>query len=345
MCGAAINISYNQSVISGWRDQVSPRHDATQLSTEDINLHNTIFYIRSAFLPIIVIGTLLNIFNFIVLTRKSMRRRSITVYLLGLSSADLSLMYVELFRIWYESLSNVNEESSYMSDIYCKFANYTNGIARDFSNWLIACLTIERLVAVSNVRLAKIYCTVKTARKVTLILFGVLCVVHGHHLIFSKVQKVIWRVCWEDPDSPMGSVLWALVNICFGYTVVVVVFVLNVILIVVLKNYRRCHPNHWVRYKPVTKMLVLISSVFLLCETPKTIVEIIFRFQRDEQKRNATNRLILNTAFVISGVNHACNFIIYILSSTTFRQIFLQTCSKCKMKCLSVVSKKRMVPS
>lgn len=104
---------------------------------------------------IIVTGTVANILNFAVLSRPEMRRLSTAVYLLALAVADMGVMYVELFRVWFEWAGLIPPDS-YFTDNYCRAANYSNGIVRDFSNWLVACLAVERLIIVAFPYRAKV---------------------------------------------------------------------------------------------------------------------------------------------------------------------------------------------
>jgi len=68
----------------------------------DVWLRPVLYAIRLSFLPIIVAGTVTNCLNFVVLSRREMRSVSTSVYLFALAVADLGVMYLELFRIWFE---------------------------------------------------------------------------------------------------------------------------------------------------------------------------------------------------------------------------------------------------
>ena len=68
----------------------------------DAWLRPVLYAIRLSFLPIIVAGTVTNCLNFVVLSRREMRSVSTSVYLFALAVADLGVMYLELFRIWFE---------------------------------------------------------------------------------------------------------------------------------------------------------------------------------------------------------------------------------------------------
>ena len=300
---------------------------AVSLENENNWLRRAIYYVRMCFVPIIVAGTVTNILCFVVLSKKEMRRLSTSVYLLALACADLGVMYFELFRVWFEWLDIIDPEI-YFTTFYCKVANFTNGIVRDFSNWLIACLTLERVIMVASPYKAKNFCTVKNARTVTITLFLIICLPHTHCIAFSKPTKLVWWVCWEDEQKAAASIIAALVEFVVGYVVVVVVFVLNIILVILLykSNFSsvlttRTTEGRLAQGRRLTRTLLFVAVVFLVCETPRMIVSFMCRFLERTNQR----RIILNVSYVISGINHASNFFIYTLSSPRFRLLFYET--------------------
>ena len=252
----------------------------------------------------------------------------------------------------------VPPESFMKHAAYCRAANYANGVARDYANWLVACLTLDRVVRIASPYRARTFCTPRHARFVVLLLFAVICVPHVHAIVFSQAQKRTDWVCWEDPDSTAGWVLAALVEFVVGYIVVIVVFVLNVILTCMIYRNRVPTPGHhqaaqhrrlsassdalnatlWVaRRGPVptadvvgrrslqnrrlTRTLIGVATVFLVCETPRMISSVVVKFV----DRSPLRRIILNASYVLSGVNHAANFFIYIVSSPRFRQLLVES--------------------
>ena len=137
---------------------VQGKRDHHDTSSGAVWLHQTLSNIRMTFLPIIVAGTITNCLNFVVLSHREMRTVSTAVYLLALAVADLGVMYLELFRVWFEWTQLV-DPSFYFSDASCRAVNYANGVARDYSNWLIACVTLERLAMIACPHRAKYFCT------------------------------------------------------------------------------------------------------------------------------------------------------------------------------------------
>jgi hypothetical protein len=145
----------------------SDSFNATSSTTTGVNdtdhawLQATLANIRVTFLPIIVAGTVTNCLNFVVLSHHEMRSVSTAVYLLALAVADLGVMYFELFRVWFEWTQFVDPRR-YFNDTYCRLVNYANGVVRDYSNWLIACVTLERLAMVACPYRARDLCTPDT---------------------------------------------------------------------------------------------------------------------------------------------------------------------------------------
>ena len=243
-------------------------------------------------------------------------------------------------------------------------------MARDYANWLVACLTLDRVVRIASPYCARRLCTTRYARFVVLVLFAVICVPHIHAIVFSRAQKRTDWVCWEDPASTAGWVLAALVEFVVGYIVVIVVFVLNVILTCMIYRNRvpttampaaaaaatarrrasptgassdAVNPALWVAPPPLTprargsttdvvgrrslqnrrltRTLIGVATVFLVCETPRMISSVVVKFV----DRSPPRRIILNASYVLSGVNHAANFFIYIVSSPRFRQLLVES--------------------
>ena len=311
------------------RTTVSPLNWTATSEDDDEWLRGVVYNIRMCFVPIIIGGTITNVLNLMVLTKREMRYLSTSVYLLSLAMADFGVMYFELFRVWFEWV-DIIRPSVYFTDVYCKFANYLNGVARDFSNWLIACLTMERVIMVANPYGARHLCTVARARTITTVLFLCICIPHCHHFFFSVAQKRTWWVCWEDPESKAAPIIAAIVEFTVGYVVVVVVFVLNIslVLLIYAKKIPRqgvgSRPGGGVRQRRLTRTLLIIAVVFIVCETPRMIMSFLCKFVH----RTVLMRIVLNASYVLSGINHASNFVVYILFSPRFRSIMLDTLRK-----------------
>jgi len=153
-----LNVDYSGDYLDA---TFSPAGGANFTDPEDQAwLQSTIAIIRVSFIPIVIAGTITNCLNFIVLSHHEMRTLSTAVYLLALAVADLGVMYFELFRVWFEWTQFIDPQL-YFNDWYCCLVNYANGVTRDYSNWLIACVTLERLAMIACPYRARDLCTPK----------------------------------------------------------------------------------------------------------------------------------------------------------------------------------------
>ena len=200
----------------------------------EVSFRYSINAIRMSFLPLIVVGTVTNVLNLAVFTRPKMKSLSTTVYLLALSVADLGVMYFELFRIWFEWMDKMVDPALYMTDTYCKLGNYLNVACRDFSNWLIAAITVERLIVLAAPLKAKLFCTVFRARIITVSMACLIFGAHVHFLIFSAALEDVGWVCWQNPTSAIAPVITAWIEFIFGNTVVFFVLLTNVAIVVLI---------------------------------------------------------------------------------------------------------------
>lgn len=320
----------NKTLTSSWSGENTTLNSSTWSDTSTTgDLLRILTHIRWCFLPIVVAGTITNFLNFVVLSHREMRGFSTAVYLFALAIADLGVMYFELLRIWVEWTEILNPHI-YFTYTYCRLVNYVNGIVRDYSNWLIACLTAERVVMIASPYRARTLCTTRVARTVSIVLLAVIAVPHIHSLVFSMPQWDVLWVCWEDKNSTIAKPIGAAIEFTVGYTVIIVVFVLNMILIYFiyknripsapssqsnLTSYKRRSHN-----KRLTRTLLIVAFFFLICETPRMMMHFLLRIIEKTPNR----RIILNASYVLSGLNHAGNFFIYIVASPRFRQLLFE---------------------
>lgn len=93
---------------------------------------------------LLTIGVLGNILNFVVLSRRQMRKYSATVYLLFLAGSDMVFLWFSLLPDTIYNITGIRLEN--YSKFLCRtrvWVCYTSG---PFSVWLLALLTIERVL-------------------------------------------------------------------------------------------------------------------------------------------------------------------------------------------------------
>ena len=84
---------------------------------------------------------------------------------------------------------------------YCRAANYANGVARDYANWLVACLTLDRVVRIASPYCARRFCTPRHARRVVLLLcLGPPGTPRSH--CGDGDRRVVLLLCLRPPGTP-----------------------------------------------------------------------------------------------------------------------------------------------
>ena len=298
------------------------------LATASRDWINTIGAIRMTYLPVVIVGILTNILNLLVYLHHSMRNLSTVVFLSALAVADLNIMVFETFRMWVEWVPHLVDPALYFTDTYCKTVNFVGNVARDFSNWLIACISVERLIVVGIPLKARRLCTVFRARLLTLTLFVVLCCAHVPTILTSSAVTRVALVCWGPPRRTFISVMTVFTTYIIGNAVIPIVLVLNATLCVLLCRSRRVQSsqdNRMEQTRRLTGMLLGIGILFVVCEMPRFLAVLLYA------TLNGTNinlRIFMSAANLLSGLNHAANFFIYVLSGGRFREVFFHFCRR-----------------
>lgn len=303
---------------------------------------------------IAVFGCVCNIFNVFILTRKSMRN-SFNNYLLALSLADLAFLLVALVRWAFWLLGWVNTalyQKTVLSFNLFVFDNLMNLGTGRLSNMLVLLLSIERFVAVRFPLKAKLSPLHRHSWKVilltTVLVFAILIpnqfsrkmVVRFNPSTNESVilyQKTDFST--ENADIYGAYVYCILFILRFVPVFFVVVFNMAIIITLSLysrKSIRSTSTNQSSRdteQLKLTKMLIALAIMFLLCVSPGFVHSVISNFHPHYNSGGKYHTLwaLFYTIFTILDlVNSTFNFFVYLMMSTQFRAIFFNTfgCSR-----------------
>ena len=78
--------------------------------------------------------------------------------------------------------------------------------------------------------------------------------------------------------------------------------------------------------RELTQLCLSIGILFLVCESPRTILPIYHRFV----DRTLTSRLIANISYILTAFDHSMNFFIYVLRGERFRKDLFQLMPCCR---------------
>lgn len=287
---------------------------------------------------LLILGTFGNIFSFIILMRRSMRKFSTYIYLAMLSITDTLVLYIGLLRLWVGELTGVDIKDK--SDWICKVINVVGYTVSDYSVWLIIAVTVERYVAVCYPLRAPAMCNRQRAIIVIICLLMSLLLINLHFLWTVQIRK--YQINGDDVYQCEGGPnhvqlvqdIWPWVDaFLYSFLPFVVISVLNALIIRQVVRARRNRsglqsnmPNQRNRAQEsslkLTVMLLTISFAFLLTTLPMNISLIVTAFfnqYHNDYHLVSRFKLARTITELLMYVNHSMNFYLYCATGQKFR--------------------------
>ena len=293
-------------------------------------------------------GTIGNVLNIILLSRKRLRKQSTSIYLLFLAGSDLILLWVTMLRNIMLRGQNVDiKAASVFNCTVHEFIAYSTAI---FSVWLLVLVTFERMIFTKFPMFAKFRMTRKYALImvfITLVTILLSCshMLFGERLLDSDSDSAYIR---ENSLPTSGSVkcifkteeymiffqsTWAPMFLFIANVIPFLLLVIsNVLIIVTLRlNRRRVNPDGSVtgrvtsnerRNLAITRMLMIVCLYFVLSMTPYSVfVVVIGRVPKEVFENNFPTFVLLCVAtFYIALSNYMLNFFFYFVCGTHFKR-------------------------
>lgn len=259
--------------------------------------YNVLRSIQFYYTPILVyLGSLGNCLSMIVFFGTNLCRYSSSVYLGALAISDTGFL-ISVFVFWLDML----EVSLFDRSGFCQFIIYLSTLCSFTSVWLVVAFTMERFVAVRYPLYRQSVCTVVRARVVVALLTGSAAILCSPVLWFSAPavqynEEGNVTVCGNLTE---GLVSWATVynaidtvlTFAIPFTVIIILNVLIARAIYrhiesrrsltderprVLTDEQPPYPNRRgnLAQTRTTKMLLVVSSVFLCFNLPAYVLRI-----------------------------------------------------------------------
>jgi len=297
------------------------------------------FWVPGVLLPTIgLLGLLGNAISIFILSRPQMRS-SINCLLIGLASFDIVLILTSILMFGLPSIythSLVMGESRLLSLYFHRVFPYITPvvfpvglISQTGSVYLTICVTIERYVAVCHPLKAKYLCTYGRAKLYILV---IVLLSIGYNL------PRFWEVTWAQVYSPALAAnitevvptqlrenkTYIEVYINWLYLIFLYltpICLLSVLNILIYREVRRATTlradisRSQARELGLASMLLCVVMVFLLCNFPAMVVNILEHFGCLYHPLTQTNNLLIT-------INSSVNFIIYCIFGHKFKRIF-----------------------
>ena len=321
-------------------------------------------------IPIIVmIGILGNVTCFFVFVATYLRRMSSSIYLAALSVTDALFLLTTLLA-WMDNV----KIDIYHRQGWCQLLTYVGFVTSFLDVWYVVSFTVERYIAVCFPFKRLDLCTPKRAKIVVISLAFAACVMFNFALWTSEVGNLFQRpFCAPMPkyftlvsglnnvDTLLTLIIPTIIiitsNIRIGYAVAK--FYRNRVRLegqvteAVLSddfadhNAASVHPSgiyenssyNRLQMK-VTKMLLMVSTVFLLCHIPShgfRVYVFVLTLTTNNYRPSHLTLLIQKLFQYLYILNFAVNIFLYNISGKTFRKAMVRLGRMIRSRCVNFV--------
>lgn len=264
---------------------VSLGNDTAKSLSEQI-----LFNIQLYYTPVLVIlGTLGNCLSVFVFFYTKLRKLSSSYYLAALALSD-TVVLLTVFYIWLTLI----DVTDFNTPVKCQLMVFITYVSSFLSSWFVVAFTVERFIAVQFPLRRPSMCTVTRAKIVLVFLtmFAVLA-----YSPYSIIAGIVTREDGHKTCQPYPE--FKFINTLYHHFDMLVTFLLPFLVISVLNAWigrtvlrveidrsrltTRSRGNHE-RLRPasahtkVTKMLLIVSTCFLLLNFPSYVIRTIIFF-------------------------------------------------------------------
>lgn len=181
-----VSITDHTTNISKWGHQINSIFPSSTTSNskvvDECETISSIMSVLNTTVPLIwlCVGTCTNILSLIIFSRKELRANSTFFYLTLMTLSDLIVIWLSSFRDFMVYKFGVYVRGS----LACKLHVFSFFLFAQFSSWMLAAASFDRLVlVVSYNAFSKVWCTKAMARRFSCVLFVVFFALNLHFLI------------------------------------------------------------------------------------------------------------------------------------------------------------------
>ncbi|XP_041360509.1 FMRFamide receptor-like [Gigantopelta aegis] len=337
--------------------------DGLPSNTESLAL--TRFIVQKVLVPVVVcLGVLGNVLNMVILTRRSMKS-STNCYLTALAAFD-TLYLVFSLTLSFKHYSTFSRIPSYV--YWYPYGRVFTDMSANVSVLLTVTFTVERYIGVCLPMKGRILCTVQRAKVIIAVVVAaaIMCTV-PELFEMTVVEKTVDNVSFPVADYTEFSLsygykmgyYWFFVTV-FTFIPLILLCVFNGILIQSVFNAVKIRrqmtltspsnnahrsPRYAGEQQKITKMLITVVLVFLLCQIPGAVLLLYWSYVdlaavKLPVKIKNDLKIAGNCTNLLVQINASINFILYSLISTKFRRVFCHVvCKTTKAKRVNGMSK------
>ncbi len=291
--------------------------------------------------PIIVIfGLCSNILSFLIFCQNPLRHSTFSLYIRVLAVSDTGVLLSLGFYYWIKTVFNIDitSKNAFFCKIWTTFAQMMSAM----SGWVLLALAMDRVIGVYWPHRYKHISTKKKASVILTLIVVTMFALSSHRLTNKIVSEPHpWfpnqniTSCKINNNYYMKHIMPWLI-LCF-YTIFPFLFILTCNVSIIYKLMTAAHRRHQhlssstqnLNISNVTKILMTISLVYLICTGPFTSFVIYIAMLPTHTlsiEELRTFFLLEAICKLIAAINHATNFIWYCISGSAFRNQLKACC-------------------
>lgn len=285
-----------------------------------------------------MLGLVGNAVSIILLTRTRLSGHPTSIYMTALAGVDFATIAIgtSIFEL-PRAMFNMQPTSAF----YCRIGHYLVRVCAESANWILACMSVERCLAISMPLRAKIF--IKKSRNIACIILSIVTIalVHSYNLFLYSHQSGICYIAYNKYFTK-----WIRYGIDYGFCILLpgaIIFGANLVIIVCMmrsnsKSLRADVNKDKIdsTTKSLVTMLISISIAYLVLKTPFHILMVLVKidgmFYYTSTEKMAIARLGATITIWMQYFNNCINFYLYILSGREFRVEFLKMFCSCFRK-------------
>ena len=282
------------------------------------------------------LGIVGNICCFVVFLFTSFKYLPMTLYLAALAISDTGFLAAVMIG-WLTSLHPVIA----LSPGCCHVMVYITYVCSFLSAWYVVLMMVERYIVVCHPLRAPRICTKRRGQLAVGLITAFALVLYIHSLLSTYVEVTPYAYCSSKSAYLQFNAVFTYIDSLLTFVVpFTAVLILNIRIILVVRNFRKKHhpihdfcihhsePGVLTRAQVrTTKMLVLVSSVFVVLYLPSHAYRIyllvfglvsktkMYDFEYDQNQLLAQH--ICQLPYYL---NFAVDFLLYSLTSIAFRR-------------------------
>ena len=292
-----------------------------------------------------VIGLVCNILSIVIL-QTDRRKMTMIILLQGLAVSDsLFLLYTLLYSTVRTAMfhHDVSEWEHHISNCIIAYVLPFGWIAQTTSIWIVCLVTIDRYIAICHPFIAERHCTVRRCRQLLILVwtlslaFNIPRFFYYHQMAFGEDQEMTSGIFVAHTDVTHDA--WEIYHTVYhlGLTIAFlfiiplpILVILNILLIREISSARR-RQEEMMQQRLNTKAttdnikttlnLVVVISVFIICETPDFIASVLKISWINRHLDPKTMKYFMAIKELLLVINAATNFLIYCAFYAKFRRL------------------------